>query len=184
MKNKKKKVYLSVVIIVIIAIIVGLILYKNSDAVKVREQLDLGQKYLSELEYDQAVAAYEIAIEIEPMNVDAYLGLADAYIGKGYYEAASLALQKGYELTQDDALKNKLTDVNAEIEKKRQEAERRIAEEKNSLEQSDEELDFVSLEEFVEAPTVAGENWRDWTPQRFIDCYGMELIEDGYGGHG
>ena len=65
MKNKKKKVCLLVVVIVIIAIIAGLILYKNSDAVKVREQLGLGQKYLSELEYDQAVAAYEAAIEIE-----------------------------------------------------------------------------------------------------------------------
>lgn len=45
------------------------------------------------------------------MNVGAYLGLADAYIGKVDYEAAVRVLQKGYNLTHDETLKNKLDEV-------------------------------------------------------------------------
>ena len=165
MKNKKKKVCLLVVVIVIIAIIAGLILYKNSDAVMVRKQLDLGQKYLSELEYDQAVAAYEIAIEIEPMNVDAYLGLADAYIGKGDYEAAVRALQKGYDLTQDENLKNKLEEVNLEIDRLRAVAEAAKLEEEEDNKYSEVNLNF--LDEFK----FQGKSVADWKQEELISFF-------------
>lgn len=123
MKNNKTIIGLMVSAIVIVIAIIGFMLYQNSDMVKVREQLELGLKYLSELEYDQAVVAYEIAIEIEPMNVDAYLGLAAAYVGKGDYEASVRVLQKGYDLTQDETLMNKLDEVNVKIDKLRAIAE-------------------------------------------------------------
>lgn len=48
----------------------------------VERQLDLGQKYLDDMNYDKAIAAFESAIEIEPEIVDSYVGLAKAYQGK------------------------------------------------------------------------------------------------------
>lgn len=97
----------------------GYMLYKNSDSVRVREQLDLGEKYLTELDFDQAIVAYEKAIEIEPMNIEAYLGLADAYIGKDDYESALVVLQKGYDLTGNEEIGNKLDEIKEEIESRK-----------------------------------------------------------------
>lgn len=52
-------------------------------ASKLEKQLDLGAKYLEELDYDNAIAAYTAAIDVDPASIDAYVGLAKAYVGKG-----------------------------------------------------------------------------------------------------
>ena len=41
-------------------------------------QYDLGVRYLSEGNYEEAILAFEAAIEIDPRNADAYLKLAQA----------------------------------------------------------------------------------------------------------
>lgn len=46
-----------------------------------KEQYDLGAKYLSDGNYQEAILAFSAAIEIEPKAADAYVGRADAYIG-------------------------------------------------------------------------------------------------------
>ncbi|MBE5909526.1 tetratricopeptide repeat protein [Pseudobutyrivibrio sp.] len=51
-------------------------------ASKLEKQLDLGAKYLEELDYDNAIAAYTAAIDVDPASIDAYVGLAKAYVGK------------------------------------------------------------------------------------------------------
>ena len=51
-------------------------------AAKLEDKLDLGKKYLEELNYDEAIAAFDEAIEIDPANIDAYVGKAKAYEGK------------------------------------------------------------------------------------------------------
>ncbi|CDX04955.1 Prokaryotic membrane lipoprotein lipid attachment site profile [Desulfitobacterium hafniense] len=44
------------------------------------ELLDLGEKYLLELNYEQAVVCFTSVIEIEPKNVRAYVGRGNAYV--------------------------------------------------------------------------------------------------------
>ena len=44
------------------------------------EQLSLGEKYLNEMNYEEAVIALQAAVEIDPKNPEPYLLLADAYI--------------------------------------------------------------------------------------------------------
>ncbi|CDX04946.1 Prokaryotic membrane lipoprotein lipid attachment site profile [Desulfitobacterium hafniense] len=79
------------------------------------ELSNLGEKYLLEMDYEKAVVYFTRVIEIEPMNVRAYLGLADAYIGKGDIEKAIEILNKGYEITTSETLKVKLEELtNAE----------------------------------------------------------------------
>jgi len=53
----------------------------NADSTKIRKHLKEGSHYLSELDYEAAVATFEAVIEIEPNNEQAYIGLADAYVG-------------------------------------------------------------------------------------------------------
>ncbi len=48
-----------------------------------QEQYELGMKYLTEANYEEAIIAFEAAIEIEPKNVESYIALADVYIANG-----------------------------------------------------------------------------------------------------
>lgn len=53
-----------------------------------REQYDLGIRYISTGDYDEAIASFIKAIEIDPEVYDAYHGLGDAYAGAGDYDNA------------------------------------------------------------------------------------------------
>lgn len=48
-----------------------------------QEQYDLGMRYLSDGNYEEAIIVFTAAIEIDPKNAGAYLGRANAYIGLG-----------------------------------------------------------------------------------------------------
>lgn len=51
-----------------------------------QEQYDLGIRYLSEGNYEEAVSAFTAAIEIDPKQAPAYVGRGDAYVGLGETE--------------------------------------------------------------------------------------------------
>ena len=69
-----------------------------------QEQYDLGVRYLSEGNYQEAIIAFTAAIEIDSKRSEAYLGTAKAYVEAGSAGNASEILQQGYEKTQDQAL--------------------------------------------------------------------------------
>ena len=73
-----------------------------------KEHLSLGDKYLEELDYDQARLEYEAVISIDPKNVDAYLGLVEVYIRTLDFDAALEIAQKGYDETGDELLLDKI----------------------------------------------------------------------------
>ena len=53
---------------------------------KWQEQYDLGQQYLLEENYEEAIVAFTAAIEIDPKQADTYLERGDAYILSGETE--------------------------------------------------------------------------------------------------
>ena len=55
-----------------------------------QEQYDLGVRYLSEGNYEEAIIAFTAAIEIDPKRTESYVGRADAYArsGKNTYALA------------------------------------------------------------------------------------------------
>lgn len=53
------------------------------------EQYDLGVRYLSEGNYEEAIIAFTAAIEIDPKRPEAYSGLANTYIAMGDYNKAA-----------------------------------------------------------------------------------------------
>lgn len=78
--------------------------------------LEMGQRYLDELDYEKAVIAFEQAIETEPMNEQAYLGLYNAYCSAEEYEKAGEALYRGYKETTSKDFWNLLKEFeNADI---------------------------------------------------------------------
>lgn len=95
---------IAVFLIIVIGVIISIKVYSTETGTSLQEQLDLGNKYLNELNYEQAIIAYETAIEIDPMSVDAYLGLADTYEKQGNYDKTLEVLQLGYENTKSDLI--------------------------------------------------------------------------------
>ena len=59
-----------------------------------REQYDLGLRFLSEGNYQEAILAFTAAIEIDPKQTDLYLSLAEAYEKNGQTELALQTLEK------------------------------------------------------------------------------------------
>ena len=73
-----------------------------------QEQYDLGVRYLSEGKYEEAVLAFEAAIEIDPKRPEAYASLADAHLAAGDEAAAAAALEQGVAATGDEGLQGRL----------------------------------------------------------------------------
>ncbi len=125
-KSKKPVLIVVISVIVVIAVVAAIMLIpKVASADKLTKQLNLGEKYLSELNYEQAVIAYTEAIAIDPKNPDAYIGLAEAYLAQGEYDDALDILEQAMEEL----------DENEEIE----ELQERIEAAKNETDSSVEE---------------------------------------------
>ena len=79
--------------------LVGILLIGCKDKVKkVQEQLNLGSKYMAELDYESAIVALNKAIKIDPKNVDAYKMLAEVYEKSGRLDDARATLEKVLDL--------------------------------------------------------------------------------------
>ena len=62
-----------------------------------QEQYDLGMRYLSEGNYEEAIIAFTAAIEIDPKRAEAYIGRGDAYIAFEETDSALNAAIKDYQ---------------------------------------------------------------------------------------
>ena len=65
-------------------------------------------RYLSEGKYEEAVLAFEAAIEIDPKRPETYASLADAHLATGDEAAAAAALEQGVAATGDEGLQGRL----------------------------------------------------------------------------
>lgn len=92
----------------LISIVLGIILCAEvsvfafqikNDYTSYSKNLDLGNKYLLEMDYDSAVTAFSKAIEIDEMTPDAYIGRGDAYTALGDYAKAWADYEKAEELS-------------------------------------------------------------------------------------
>ena len=112
---KQKTRILIYILIAIAVVIMGSIAIlsnqQTEESPSAQEHLDLGRIYLTDLSYDKAVLEFTEAINIEPLNADAYLGLADAYEGVGDTDKAAEILEEGYEKTGDERLKKRLDEI-------------------------------------------------------------------------
>ncbi len=106
MRNKvksliKHKIFYAVLLVLTLVLGTGC-----QKKMTVQDYLDLGEKYLTEANYEEAIVAFTKAIEVEPKAMKAYEGLTNAYIKTENYEKAQETLQSGisvYEgLTEDE----------------------------------------------------------------------------------
>ena len=73
----------------------------TSKAAKAVEKVELGQKYLTEQNYTEAVASFTEAIGLDPDNIPAYMGRAEAYVALKQYDDAKADYTTAIEKTAD-----------------------------------------------------------------------------------
>ena len=111
MKNKLKIIIPVAVAALAVILAAVFINFSPKESADISSLMSTAQKYLVEQNYEQAIAEFGKVIDLDPMNTDAYLGLADAYIGMGDTDSAIQWLEKGYELTGDERLKKMLDEL-------------------------------------------------------------------------
>ena len=87
-------------------LLTGLCACGKSPEEKWQEQYELGMKYVSEGNYEEAVLAFTAAIEIDPKKADTYANLAYVYASQDDMDSLLEILQRGREETENlyDAL--------------------------------------------------------------------------------
>lgn len=109
MKQKTRiLIYILIAAAVVVLGVLGVLSMRGGGSGDISEHIDLGRKYLIELSYDKAVIEFTEAINIDPNNVDAYLGLAEAYEKIGDIPKAIEWLEKGFSITGDPQIKEML----------------------------------------------------------------------------
>ena len=83
--------------LIIVALIFGLPACAKSVEVQWQEQYDLGIRYLSDGNYEEAIIAFTAAIEIDPNRAEAYVGRGDTYVASGETEENLSAALADYE---------------------------------------------------------------------------------------
>lgn len=93
--SKRNIIILVVVLAVVIVGAVFAVMAMGSGASgEVSEQLSIAQRCLDEQEYKQAIIEFDKLLEIDPKNIDAYLGLAEAYKAIGDNDNAVKTLER------------------------------------------------------------------------------------------
>lgn len=141
MKNLKKwRTKIIVIAVVILAIVVGMIGISIRSAQRQREynsHIEAAEKYLVELDYEQAIVEYTLALAIEPKNVElldsleqTYLDYAQSLADAGEYEKAVSVLEDGYAQIGRESLREKMEELQElQAQKEAEEAEARRLEE-------------------------------------------------------
>lgn len=190
MKVKQIGIIGIVAVFLIVIICIGIGVY-NLPAKRLVKQMDLGQKCLLEEDYEGAIVAFNKIIEMDPMNVEAYIGLADAYLGLEDMDAGMDALNRGYELTKDERLQVKMEEVSAILAKEREAATTKLensqilySDEDEVINSTEEEMpeetkeklanNIDEQEDVQESSEQTGEN------QEWVDDLYYKLLADNY----
>lgn len=104
---KKSAKVILIICSVILIIICFFYLFQIKKVPTWQEQYDLGVRYLTEGNYQEAIIAFVAAIEIDAKRPEAYLKAAEAYEATGDSEAARAILERGYAATGDESLHQK-----------------------------------------------------------------------------
>ena len=135
------------------------------------------RQYLLDGDYEQVIAAYKAAIELKPEDVDAYVGLVQAYMDNGQYVEANEIANLGFTATRDKRLEKLVQQI----------TEKRFA--RNGKEgENTQESYFVAAGEDSENLSLRYatlEALSDYCYQEFLDNYGDSTItyvssDEGY----
>lgn len=96
---------------ILLAILASITLLACQQTDAVQEKMNLATQYMSEGNYEQAIVMYREVLDAEPENVEAYLGIADAYEAMEDYETGLTVLEEAYEITGEESIAQEIENV-------------------------------------------------------------------------
>ena len=185
--TKKKKNLIPIIIAVaVIAAILGAVLYFTSDGVKRNKAMEEGDRYLSGLQYEQALAQYQVALNIDAkrqersddvnQRIQGLISTAEDFIGAEDYEGAIKTVAPILLLSSSDSGIKETIQKAEEITKN---ANNKL-EGNNLLEQADlafEEGRYKEAEELYDQVILELEDETIVTPKRELSINYQKLIE-------
>lgn len=138
---------------ILIFLAVLLLLVGCGKKLSLQEYLDLGDKYLTESNYEKAIVAFTKAIELEPKAVKAYEGLADVYIKTEKYAKAKKVLENGisvYKGLSEEEQTDEFKQIYETLLKLREEVETYLREQDSLDEEPKQEAKEEKLGEYQE----------------------------------
>ncbi|WP_031547573.1 tetratricopeptide repeat protein [Oribacterium sp. FC2011] len=117
MKKKSSPIIIiSVVTGMLLAALVGMLVYFNLPAQRIRRMLKTANKYIAEENYDEAILTLQKMLEIDPKNEDLYVLLADTYEKNGDIDKEIEFLQEAVTLMpENQKISEVLLDVYPEV---------------------------------------------------------------------
>ena len=126
MITKKRKLWSQLIAVIVLVAVLWTAC--ASKAVTAADKIELGQKYLTELNYTEAIASFTEAIKLDPNNIQAYMGRAEAYMALGEYDKALEDYQFVCEKTEEMPYTRALSYIGqAEVYEKTDEPEKAIS---------------------------------------------------------
>lgn len=158
-RKKSVRIVLAVIVIVVAVGVIGISAQSSHKRRDYNSHVDAAKKYLIELDYEQAIVEYTLALEIEPNSkeiMDAlektYLTYAETYEEIEEYERAIEILERGYAQTNRESLRERMEElIDLQVQKEEEEKERLLAEEAAEKQRlSEEEKEKQRQQEKVE----------------------------------
>lgn len=113
-KNKLIIIIVSAILLITTVIVGSLIVLGGNLASRTNEFLVSGEKYLIEMNYEQAIIEFDKVLDIDPNNAYAYIGKAKALSALGRKEEALEILENGYSITDDERIADIINDYRGE----------------------------------------------------------------------
>ncbi len=115
-KKSNLVLIISIVTAILLAVLVGMIVFFNLPAQRIRRMLKTANKFIAEENYDEAILTLQRMLEIDPKNENLYLRLADVYEKNGDIDKEIKLLQEAAEVLPEavnlsDALEQAYTKV-------------------------------------------------------------------------
>ena len=120
-KKSKAPIFIGIAAAVVVLAIVGVFVFKKISANSaLKNQLALGDKYITDLDYENALLAYDKVLEMDPNNEAAYLGIAKALQGLAAKSEAAEEYETAidYDGTGETRMKEGLKRINSNKIKK------------------------------------------------------------------
>lgn len=86
--RKRNYILLAFLAAVILVVVIAVACRQVARSNEVRSSIEMGDLYLSEMDYERAVVSYQMALDIDARNEEANLGLAEAYEAQQMYAYA------------------------------------------------------------------------------------------------
>lgn len=122
-ENKKSKKIYIILGIIAGAIVLGAVTYlilSQMKTAEINKSLELGEKFLEEGKYEEAILAFDDVIAIDDKNVSAYEGKGATYFGMDNYTEAEAQLETAKSINFTDNGKVLMADIYLKTDRKEQ----------------------------------------------------------------